>query len=298
MRLPSVALVLFFLISFGFIVFLLPGEIARERVDKRLKDLGKRRTGPRIGTWQDDMDALCDRHLGRYRFYVTGISRMQQAGYLSHWHTGAYLVGQVCSVFAGLIAAFALVNFDFRDLQSSLISLVEVLVVISIFSLLPWLWLKLKIAENVKRLRKTMPVAVELMTICMESGNGLEQTFEKVGNELLGSSPQIATRLLDVRSGMVAYDRKWALEKLEKESFLEEEKELARALLESLRYGTPLTDALRALAQRMREENMNRLEELAGKASTKMTLPMVLFLMLPVLVIMMAEPILTFFRRF
>ena len=142
-----------------------------------------------------------------------------------------------------------------------------------------------------------MPIAVELMTICMESGNGLEQTFEKVGNELMGTNPQVASRLLDVRSGMVAYDRKWALQKLERESFFEEEKELARSLLESLQYGTPLVSALRSLAQRMREENMNRLEEVAGKASTKMTIPMILFLMVPVVVLMLAEPIVHFLRN-
>lgn len=142
-----------------------------------------------------------------------------------------------------------------------------------------------------------MPIAVELMTICMESGNGLEQTFEKVGNELMGTNPQVASRLLDVRSGMVAYDRKWALQKLERESFFEEEKELARSLLESLQYGTPLVNALRSLAQRMREENMNRLEEVAGKASTKMTIPMILFLMVPVVVLMLAEPIVHFLRN-
>ena len=112
----------------------------------------------------------------------------------------------------------------------------------------------------------------------------------------MGTNPQLAKRLLDVRSGMVAYDRKWALEKLERESFFEEEKELARSLLESLRYGTPLVTALRALAQRMREENMNRLEEVAGKASTKMTVPMIIFLLFPVIVIAMAEPVVMFLR--
>jgi tight adherence protein C len=275
----------------------LPGEITRGRVEKRLKDLGKKRGSHRNISWREDFDSLCDERLGRYRLYTSELSRMQKAGFLEHWQTGAFLLAQVGFVFLGIIVGFILKDLDFQNLQSAVKSILGSLLIAILFAAAPRLWLVLKTNENLKKLRKAMPIAVELMTICMESGNGLEQTFEKVGNELMGTNPQVASRLLDVRSGMVAYDRKWALQKLERESFFEEEKELARSLLESLQYGTPLVNALRSLAQRMREENMNRLEEVAGKASTKMTIPMILFLMVPVVVLMLAEPIIQFLRN-
>ena len=276
---------------------LVPSEIVRNRVDQRLKDLGKRSLGRHKVSWQEDASAICDEHFGNFKFYAQELARMERAGFMEHWQTGAFFLAQVLCLLIGLLVGFAFDLFDVSSWDAALKALLSLVLIALVFVVLPRIWLKLRTSENMKRLRKTMPIAVELMTICMESGNGLEQTFEKVGRELMGTNPQLAKRLLDVRSGMVAYDRKWALEKLERESFFEEEKELARSLLESLRYGTPLVTALRALAQRMREENMNRLEEVAGKASTKMTLPMIIFLLLPVIVIMLAEPVINFLRN-
>ena len=274
---------------------LVPGEIIRSRVEKRLKDLGKKHGGRKVN-WREDLDTLCDEYLGRFHYFSTELARMQKAGFQEHWQTGAFWLAQAGFTVLGILVAISGSDIDFYDVSSIFQTILKSIVILAIFVAIPRLWLTMRTKENLKRLRKAMPIAVDLMTICMESGNGLEQTFEKVGKELMGTNPQVATRLLDVRSGMVAYDRKWALERLERESFFDEEKELARSLLESLQYGTPLVDALRALAQRMREENVNRLEEVAGKASTKMTLPMIVFLLIPVIVIMMAEPILQFLR--
>lgn len=274
---------------------LIPREIIRSRVETRLKDLGKKSGGRRIN-WREDLDTLCDEHLGKFRYFSKDLERMQKAGFQEHWQTGAFWAGQAGFAVLGILVVFAGREPDFHDVSSAIQTILKSLAIVAVFAALPRLWLSMKTKENLKKLRKAMPIAVELMTICMESGNGLEQTFEKVGKELMGTNRQVAKRLLDVRSGMVAYDRKWALERLEKESFFDEEKELARSLLESLQYGTPLVEALRALAQRMREENVNRLEEVAGKASTKMTLPMIVFLLIPVIVIMMAEPIIQFMR--
>ena len=274
---------------------LIPREIIRSRVETRLKDLGKKSGGRRIN-WREDLDTLCDEHLGKFRYFSKDLERMQKAGFQEHWQTGAFWAGQAGFAVLGILVVFAGREPDFHDVSSAIQTILKSLAIVAVFAAIPRLWLSMKTKENLKKLRKAMPIAVELMTICMESGNGLEQTFEKVGKELMGTNRQVAKRLLDVRSGMVAYDRKWALERLEKESFFDEEKELARSLLESLQYGTPLVEALRALAQRMREENVNRLEEVAGKASTKMTLPMIVFLLIPVIVIMMAEPIIQFMR--
>jgi len=279
------------------VLVLIPGEITQSRIEKRLKGLNQKHQGRMTVSWKEDVNTLCDEHFLRYRFYREEVARMRMAGYLEHWQTAAFFLVQVVSVLVGLFIALCVKEMDFQSVSSALKSLCVSLIIVAVFIAVPRLWLFLQTSENMRHLRKEMPIAVELMTICMDSGNGLEQTFEKVGKELMDISPQIALSLLNVRSEMLAYDRKWALEKLEKESFLAEEKELARSLLESLRYGTPLVDALRALAHRMREENMNRLEEVAGKASTKMTVPMIVFLLIPVIVIMMAEPTIQFIRN-
>ena len=158
---------------------MLPGEIAQSRVDK---------------------------HFGRYKFYQSEKKRMQRAGMLESWQTVAFLIVQVLFVALGIVAASNTIESNFHTISNSISTVGKSILVVVVCCCIPRFWLLIKISENQKRLRKTMPIAVELMTICMESGNGLEQTFQKVGTELMGTNRQIATTILETRSEMVVYD--------------------------------------------------------------------------------------------
>ena len=70
---------------------------------------------------------------------------------------------------------------------------------------------------------------------------------------------------------------------------LEQFQRLGGTLSQTLRYGTPLGQALRILASEMRDERIIRLEERAAKLPALLTLPMILFI-LPCLFIVLAGP--------
>ena len=82
---------------------MLPGEIAQSRVDRRLKDLDKKRAGIKLTSRREDLSILCDQHFGRYKFYQSEKKRMQRAGMLESWQTVAFLIAQVLFVALGIV---------------------------------------------------------------------------------------------------------------------------------------------------------------------------------------------------
>ena len=92
---------------------MLPGEIAQSRVDRRLKDLDKKRAGIKLTSRREDLSILCDQHFGRYRFYQSEKKRMQRAGMLESWQTVVFLIVQILFIALGIVAASNTIESNF-----------------------------------------------------------------------------------------------------------------------------------------------------------------------------------------
>jgi tight adherence protein C len=84
-------------------------------------------------------------------------------------------------------------------------------------------------------------------------------------------------------------DRHLALVNLGKRTSLESLRRFSTTLMQSLQYGTPLSDALRGLAAEHRQETLIRFETKAGRLSVILTLPMIVFI-LPCLFMVVGGP--------
>ena len=84
-------------------------------------------------------------------------------------------------------------------------------------------------------------------------------------------------------------DRSAALMRLGERTGIESFQRLSATLSQTLRYGTPLAQALRVLAGEMRQERMIRLEERAARLPALLVLPLILFI-LPCLFIVLIGP--------
>lgn len=135
--------------------------------------------------------------------------------------------------------------------------------------------------------QKGTPDAIDLLVVCSEAGMGLEGAIERVAQEMERSNPAMArvlgTLLSDLR---VMPDRREALEKFSKRSTTDGLRRLGTMIGQSLQYGTPLSHALRALADELRRDRMIKLEERAHKLGAKLIIPMVLFLLPAMFVIL------------
>jgi tight adherence protein C len=145
--------------------------------------------------------------------------------------------------------------------------------------LLPGIWLDRAVAKRHKLLRDGFPDALDLLTVCVESGLGLPQALQRVADELEVSHPELAVELANVTAQMRAgVDRETALRGLATRTGLDDVRGLVSLLAQTLRFGTGIAEALRVYSEDFRDKRMQRAEEAAAKIGTKLIFPLVVCL--------------------
>ncbi len=154
----------------------------------------------------------------------------------------------------------------------------------------PMLFLKNAISKRQLQIKRAFPDALDLLLICIESGMSIEAAFRKVASEIVTQSVALSEEFT-LTTAELSYlqDRKVAYENLAKRTGLEGVKSVCLALQQSERYGTPLGQSLRVMAQENRDMRMNEAEKKAAALPPKLTVPMILFF-LPVLFVVILGP--------
>jgi tight adherence protein C len=147
------------------------------------------------------------------------------------------------------------------------------------------------------RIQKGLPDALDLLVICTEAGVPLESAVERVSRELTLSAPELAAELHQATGELqVAQDRRAALIAIGARARVIELRRLTRLLAETLRFGTPMAQALRGLAVDMRQQRLIEFEENASKLPVLLTLPMMLFILPCVFLIIGAPAVISILR--
>jgi tight adherence protein C len=155
---------------------------------------------------------------------------------------------------------------------------------------LPYIFLKNKISHRQTSIKRAFPDALDLLLICVESGMSIEAAFRRVSEEIGTQSVPLAEELT-LTTAELSYlpDRRQAYENLAKRTDLEGVKSVCMALQQAERYGTPLGQMLRTMAQENRDMRMSEAEKKAAGLPPKLTVPMIVFF-LPVLFVVILGP--------
>jgi tight adherence protein C len=155
---------------------------------------------------------------------------------------------------------------------------------------LPLMFLKNKIAKRQISIKRAFPDTLDLLLICVESGMSIEAALKKVGEEIGSQSIPLAEEMT-LTTAELSYlpDRRQAYENLAKRTDLEGVKSVCMALQQAEKYGTPLANMLRVMAQENRDMRMSEAEKKAAGLPPKLTVPMILFF-LPVLFVVILGP--------
>jgi tight adherence protein C len=155
---------------------------------------------------------------------------------------------------------------------------------------LPNIYISNRITKRQQSIKRAWPDALDLMLICVESGISLEAAMRRVSDEIGEQSPELAEEMVLTTAELSFLpDRRQALENLGTRTQLDGVKNVVQALIQADRYGTPVAQALRVLAQEGRDERMNEAEKKAAALPPKLTVPMILFF-LPVLIAVILGP--------
>jgi tight adherence protein C len=150
---------------------------------------------------------------------------------------------------------------------------------------LPHLLLTSRITRRQKEIRKAMPDALDLLTICVEAGLGFDAAMSKVSekwdNEL---SLAFARTIREVQLGKV---RREALKDMSDRLGIPEVTSFVAAIIQSEQLGVSMAKVLRIQSDQMRVKRRQRAEEEAHKAPIKMIIPMALLIFPSIMIIIL-----------
>ncbi|QIA65830.1 type II secretion system F family protein [Vibrio astriarenae] len=210
--------------------------------------------------------------------------KFSAAGLYSTTYTHLYMPAK----YAALIVGSALIYFALGS--DDLTSMAAVLAVWVIAALiLPDILLDSRIKAYRADVSGKLPYLIDLLAVCVQTGMTLESSFAYLAQEMKGFDPRMAKLVgkANDRAHIVGLDR--SLDELYLHIPTSEMRSFVMTLKQSLQYGSSIYSVLTTLSADIREVNMLTLEEKIGKLAAKMSVPLILFIMVPI-VILIAAP--------
>jgi tight adherence protein C len=210
---------------------------------------------------------------------------LNQAGVRRKNALGLYTL---CSLLFMLLLLTGIVYLQRNDLGTNLIGGVAVAGLLGI--LLPKQVLYRLVKSYRRKLQEALPDTVDLLGIVLGTGLGLDQAMMRVSDEMQYIYPELAnefaTVVMQVRAGQ---ERGKSFDQFVRRTGVEDIKSLAAMIIQSEKFGTSLSQALKVYADALRTRRRLRAEAAVGKAGIKMLFPIVVFI-LPVLFVITLVP--------
>jgi len=145
--------------------------------------------------------------------------------------------------------------------------------------LLPDMIVRTRRKKYLQRVERGLPDALDLLVICSQAGLGLTASVTRVAEEMRDGRQPIGVELALTANELQLMDSRVALLNLGARTKIDGLLRLANTLLQSLQYGTPLTNAMRILSVEMRQDTLTRFEARAARLGVLLTLPMIIFIL-------------------
>jgi tight adherence protein C len=161
---------------------------------------------------------------------------------------------------------------------------------------LPDIWVKNVTLKRREILDRVLPEGLDLLTICVEAGLSIDAAFRRVAKEMRGNMPELAVEF-EMTAIELTYlpDRQQALENMAERSNSQALAALVNALRQTEKYGTPLANSLRILAQEFRQTRSAKAEEKGARMPALMTVPLMVFILPTLIAVLLAPAIIPVF---
>lgn len=259
-------------------------RIGREAIARRI-DLVKIHEAvapaPKAGSLEKEKRPASLRRLGlSERDQIEVIRRAAMLGIPATYAASAFIVSRIATAIGLALLLFLAVRHFGSSSYFAVGAFVAVVIGLAVGWLLPAILIQMSATRRAKAVAASMPEALDLMVVCVDAGLSLENALVRVVNELRHSRPALAEELAITSADMqILPSRDEALTRLADRVELPSIRSVVTTLGQSLRYGTPLAQALRVIAAEMRADALIQLEERANQLPALLTVPMMLFIM-------------------
>lgn len=141
------------------------------------------------------------------------------------------------------------------------------------------------VKKKIKSFSENLPYVVDLISVCVQSGMTIEAALEYVSDNIGTISPELSVTFHRITKQVKLNGMEQALNELHTEIPTPEVRAFCTTLQQSSSYGTSIYETLVALSADIREMQLLAVEEKVSSLSAKMTVPMMLFIMFPLIVI-------------
>ena len=214
--------------------------------------------------------------------------KLRQAGYQSKDAVRFFHFAQFALGITGIIIGVLLVTvFSNGQEFTSQQMIIRVLVPGAVGYYIPKYWITRRVEARKEAIIAGFPDTLDLMLVCVEAGQSLDQAIVRVASEMRASYPDIAQEF-----EVVAYEMKAGKEKdtvlrdFGTRCGVQDVSSFVTVMIQSATFGTSIAEALRVYAGEMRDKRVMRAEEAANKLPTKMTLATMMLTVPPLLVIL------------
>ncbi len=217
------------------------------------------------------------------------VRRLASAGYRKAAHADIfYMVKILLPVTLALVFAFVIKsNIFFWVVLSAAVGF-----------MVPDLWLMQAASSRQDEIRLSLPDALDLLVICMEAGLGLDQAILRVGQELKISHPALSEEFvligLEQRAGKPRLE---AWRNMADRAGVESVRQFVQMLVQTERFGTPISKSLGGFADALRVRRRQQAEEMAAKTTIKMIPPLVLFIFPNLFIVLLGPAIIMIWRN-
>lgn len=212
--------------------------------------------------------------------------KLIQAGYrssnsVSTYHLARFVLGVL------FLAAGTLYVLFQKETPNLTILILTVLGPGLIGYYLPDYWVERRKEIRKEDITNGFPDSLDLMLVCVEAGQSLDQSILRVATEVKKGYPNLAEEFETVSNEMRAgKDRVTVLRDMGERCGVSDISAFVTVLVQSATFGTSIADALRIYASEMRDKRVMRAEEKANTLPTKLTLGTMMFCVPPLLIIL------------
>jgi tight adherence protein C len=151
----------------------------------------------------------------------------------------------------------------------------------------PKYWINKRVAKRQEEIQQGFPDALDLLLVCVEAGQSLDQSILRVATEIEPSYPALASEFLLISQEMKAgKDKAGVLRSMSERCDIKDITSFVTVLIQSQSFGTSIAEALRVYAGEMRDKRVMRAEEKANVLPTKLTVGTMMFCVPPLLIIL------------
>lgn len=210
--------------------------------------------------------------------------KLIEAGYYNTKWAKFYFPAKVLVL--GVVSILILIG-DMTSSNQLLVAITSLITVI----VLPDTLLQVRRKILIRKTSSQLPYLLDMMSVCVQTGMTIEAGLAYLALELAEFDPDLCYQIKRTSDSGKIHGIEKALNDLSERIPTPAVRSFVLTIIQNLQYGTSVAQILSDLAEDMRKEQMLTVEEKVGKLSAKMSVPLILFIMFPIVILILAPSI-------